>query len=88
MAFQNLNGIIAEQVGSVIVGATTVFYSGLAFWTLGSDALQPVGVILAWGLSCFARWIQLQVLIDRSYRKKLETDAVTAMQRHLEDVDE
>ena len=68
MVRQTLNGIIAEQVGSVMVGATTVFYSVLVIVVIGRDALQTVGIILAWGLACFLRWLQLQLLIDQAYR--------------------
>lgn len=74
MAFQSLNGILFEQVGSVIVGAVTLFYSSVAFLIIGDDALQPVGIILAWGISCFVRWIQLQALIVTSYRTAAKRD--------------
>lgn len=70
MAFQTMNGIILEQVGSVIVGATTVFYSGLALYILGPGAFQTIGIILAWGLACFIRWIQLQVLIHNALKRQ------------------
>ena len=68
MVRQTLNGIIAEQVGSVMVGATTVFYSVLVIVVVGRNAIQTVGIILAWGLACFLRWLQLQLLIDQAYR--------------------
>jgi len=70
MAFQTMNGIVLEQVGSVTVGATTVFYSGLALYVIGPDAFQTIGVILAWGLACFVRWIQLQVLIHSALKRQ------------------
>ena len=70
MAFQTMNGIILEQVGSVTVGATTVFYSGLALYTLGPQAFQTIGIILAWGLACFIRWIQLQILIHSALKRQ------------------
>lgn len=65
MARQTDTGIIVEQVGSVIVGVTTVYYSVIAFWFVGVDALQNVGIILAWGLACLVRWAQLQALINQ-----------------------
>jgi hypothetical protein len=74
MAFQSLNGIIAEQVGSVLVGVTTVFYSVLVFIYIGPNAVQTVGIILAWGLSCFVRWLQLQMLIEKAYRIQQENE--------------
>lgn len=64
MLRQSVGGIIIEQVGCVMVAATTIFYSGVAFSVVGAEALQNVGIILAWGLSCALRWIQLQVLIN------------------------
>jgi hypothetical protein len=69
MVFQSVNGIIAEQLGSVIVGVTTVFYSVLYLVVLHAAALQTVGIILAYGLSCFLRWVQLQALINESDRR-------------------
>ena len=84
MAFQSLNGIIAEQIGSVMVGATTVFYSGLAFWVVGLDALQNVGIILAWGLSCLVRWGQLQVLINNAYRRQIKQEVLAKVYAEIE----
>ena len=69
MAYQNVNGIIAEQIGSVMVGATTIFYSGLILYSVGPTSIQNVGIILAWGLACFVRWIQLQVLIRGALKR-------------------
>lgn len=63
MARQTDNGILTEQVGSVTVGVTTIFYSVLALFVAGIDALQSIGIILAWGVSCLIRWIQLQALV-------------------------
>ena len=71
MAFQNLNGVILEQIGSVAVGATTIFYATLAIWVVGPNAISGVSIIFAWGLSCFVRWWQLQMLIDAQYRRQL-----------------
>lgn len=64
MMRQTPGGIIVEQIGCVMVAATTVFYSGVAFSVIGGDALQNVGIILAWGLACGLRWIQLQALLN------------------------
>lgn len=66
MARQTIGGIIAEQIGCVTVGATTVFYAGVAFAEYGTDVMQSVSIILAWGLSCGIRWIQLQILINNA----------------------
>lgn len=73
MAFQTINGIIFEQIGSVMVGSTTVFYALLAVWQIGPDAFQGIGIVLAWGLACFMRWGQLQALLNTSYKLTLES---------------
>lgn len=73
MARQTINGIIAEQVGSIMVGVTTIYYAILAFTTVGFEAIQIVGIILAWGLACIVRWGQLQaLLIQTAHRVQRE----------------
>lgn len=92
MSRQSVNGVIVEQVGSVTVAATTIFYSSIAFWQIGLSALQSVGIILAWGLSCIARWVQLQVLINdtaaraakRAFLDKFERDLAARTKREIE----
>lgn len=74
MMFRGINGIITEQIGNVCVAVTTVFYSILALMVLGDDAVQSIGIILAWGLACGLRYIQLQALINRAYRKKIRDE--------------
>lgn len=64
----DLEGIFLEQVGSVAVGVSTVFYGGIAIWVAGTGAIQPVGIILAFGLACFLRWLQLQLLLNRIHK--------------------
>lgn len=81
MARQTVNGIIAEQIGSVMVGATTIFYSTLAILVLGPGVLQTVGIVLAWGIACFWRWGQLQALIHDSVQRA----AKLAYLEHLEE---
>lgn len=69
MARQTVNGIITEQVGSVMVGVTTLYWSILALSVVGVSVVQDVAIILAWGLACLWRWGQLQALINTSHRK-------------------
>lgn len=85
MARQTVGGIIVEQVGSVSVAATTIFYSLLAFYTVGPDALQNVGIILAWGLACAYRWGQLQALIDQTYREQIRVRALEQFRDDVQD---
>lgn len=83
MLFQSLNGIITEQIGSVVVGVTTVFYATLAIVTLQGAAFQVIGIVLAWGLSCFIRWVQLQALINESYREGHRREIIKAVEDAL-----
>lgn len=85
MARQTVNGIITEQVGSVMVGATTIFYSVLALYTSGSalDAIQTVGIVLAWGLSCLVRWAQLQSLINDAAKRAQKRAFLEAFEKEL-----
>jgi len=83
MARQTVNGIITEQIGSVMVAAATLFYAGIAFWQLGWGALQGVGIILAWGLSCGLRWFQLQALINSAIGRATKLAALEALDAQL-----
>lgn len=85
MIFDNINGIVTEQIGSVAIAATTIFYSALAFYVIGIDALQTVGVILAWGLSCGLRWFQLQSLINHAYRSKIRSEIAEQFRDDVKD---
>jgi hypothetical protein len=85
MAFQTVNGIITEQVGSVMVGAATVFYAALAILVVGPGSLQTVGIVGAWGLACFVRWGQLQVLIHNAVRRKQKIEYLEHLFRDLEE---
>lgn len=83
MAFQTVNGILAEQIGSVMVGVTTVFYSVLIFAFLGPSSVQSVGIILSWGLACFVRWGQLQSLINDAYKRQLKLERLQQLDHEL-----
>lgn len=80
MPFQTVNGIVAEQVGSVMVGVATTYYAVLAMVVIGPSSMQSVGIILAWGLACFIRWAQLQALINTAYRIKVREEIVQELQ--------
>jgi len=85
MMFQSVNGIIAEQVGSVTVGVTALFYATIAFAFVGTDSISTVGIIAAWGLSCLARWMQLQILINNAYKRQRKHDLLQAVYRDIEE---
>jgi hypothetical protein len=83
MARQTINGVIVEQVGSATVGATTIFYSGVAIFVVGPSALQPLGIVLAWGLACLIRWGQLEALLNREYEAQLEAQVEAEVKRRI-----
>lgn len=83
MWFQTINGIITEQIGSVTVAAATIFYSGIAFWQVGISAIQSVGIILAWGLSCGLRWFQLQALINDAAGREAKIARLAALDHDI-----
>lgn len=93
MMFQSVNGIITEQIGSVVVAAATIFYSSVAFYLIGWPALQSMGIVLAWGLSCGLRWFQLQSLINdavgRAHKREIldRIEAEIARRRVAQEAD-
>lgn len=79
LPLQNINGIIIEQIGSVMVAASTLFYAILAFSFVGAGALQSVGIVAAWGVACAIRWFQLQALINTAYRVVNDPEALDSI---------
>lgn len=65
---QTVNGILFEQVGSVCVGASAVFYGATVLVVVGWSASFPAAITIGWGLSCFWRWGQLQTLLNDAER--------------------
>lgn len=72
----SVNGIIVEQVGSVMVAAATIFYSVIALWIIGGGAGQPIMIILGWGVACAIRWGQLQLLLRRIHAETIAVQTV------------
>lgn len=68
MLFKSLSGVIIEQIGNMTVAVTAIFYAALAVYVVGTAAIFPAGLIGAWGIACFVRWVQLQMLINSAYR--------------------
>lgn len=85
MLFQSINGIIAEQVGSVMVGAAAIFYPVVALYVVGLGALQSVSIIFAWGLACFWRWGQLQVLIHDAHQRQLKIEILNRIHAEIDE---
>lgn len=82
---QTINGIIIEQIGSVAVSMSTTFYSVLMIWLVGPQSYMSAGIILAWGIACGLRWVQLQILIETAYRKKLIEEAQEEIKHQILD---
>lgn len=85
MAFQTVNGIIAEQIGSVMVGAATIFYAGLAYNVIGPSSIQNVSIVLAWGIACFIRWLQLQILIHNGVKRAQKVEMLHKIFAQIEE---
>lgn len=79
------NGIIAEQIGSVMVGVACIYYSAIALYTVGVTAFQVVGIVLAWGLACLLRWYQLQLLIHTLADERLTAQVHTELRRQADE---
>lgn len=84
MAFQGINGIVTEQIGSVAAGVACIFYSTTAIFVLGGEALPAMGIIGAWGAACFARWVQLQVLINSAAKRQRKQEVLDRLYADLE----
>ena len=69
MARQTISGILTEQIGSVMVAVTTIYYAVIAIYLVGPSVIQTVGIVLAWGLACGARWFQLRALIKDGVKR-------------------
>lgn len=87
MAFQNINGIVIEQVGNVMVGAATLFYVGIAVFVvevIDKEDVQTLGIVFAWGASCLLRWGQLQVLINSAHRRQMKQEMLSKVYAEIE----
>jgi hypothetical protein len=51
----------------------------MAVYAVGPDAIQVVAVILGWGLACFVRWGQLQVLIHDALKRKQKIELLAQL---------
>lgn len=76
MAKSGVVGIVTEQVGSALIAGSTLLYSVIAFDHVGSDALQSVGIVTAWGAACGLRWIQLYLLLHSAASEKERRDRI------------
>lgn len=84
IAFQTVNGIQAEQIGSMMVGVAAIFYPVIAVATVGWAAVQVVGVIFAWGLACLWRWGQLQALLKDGLKRQAKEEMIHRIHLDIE----
>lgn len=66
MSRQTVDGIIAEQIGSVIVGCAAIIYSFATLLSNGEGAVYSFAVIFGYGLSSLWRYGQLQALLTQT----------------------
>lgn len=74
MSLRTATGILMEQVGSVWVGAATLFYGTAIILVGGWAAGAAAAIVFGWGLSCFFRWAQLQALINTAVQEAADND--------------
>jgi len=67
-----LAGVLVEQVGLVGVGVGTVVYSVCSFLYNDLDLALPASIIMAFGVACLWRWLQLERLISLAYAVEQE----------------
>lgn len=79
-----LNGVIMEQIGSIMVAATTIFVSVVALKVNGPSSLSVTGIVLAWGIACIFRWTQLQALINSAYKDQVRKQVREAILSEIE----
>lgn len=73
MSLQSINGVIAEQIGSVTTGVATMVYGTAISFMGGLEAAVPAAIVFGFGLSSFWRWGQLQVWL---HEQQIVVDAV------------
>lgn len=69
---QRLAGVFVEQVGLVAVGVGTVVYALCSFVYNDIQLALPAAMILAFGVACLWRWVQLERLIALAYAAQEE----------------
>lgn len=60
-----VTGLVLEQIGLAFIGAGTIFYSWVALRSTGLDAIQPIGVVLAFGVASFAQSWKISGVLNR-----------------------
>jgi hypothetical protein len=78
---QTVNGVIAEQVGSVALGFACLIYSGAIWSKVEWAGSVPMGILFALGTASIARYFQL-----RAYLRNVEQQAQEI--RNIESLDD
>jgi hypothetical protein len=65
---QSINGVIAEQVGSVALGSACVIYAGAIISAVHWKGAVPAALVIGLGAASFWRWGQLQAYLHDTER--------------------
>lgn len=58
-------GLITEQLGLALVGASTLLYAGVLLAVAGEPAVITGAILGGFGASCLLRYYQIQQTVDR-----------------------
>jgi hypothetical protein len=84
-------GVLTEQIGSVAVASTSLFYATAVLIVAGKDGITAAGFIIGWALSCFYRYWQLEHIVRVEALKRAakiivqKDDAASATDQRIED---
>lgn len=84
---QSVNGVIAEQVGSIALGFACVIYAGAIWAAVRWTGSVPMFILFAFGTASFWRWGQLQSYlhsVERMAHQIRMGDAVEEQERTVE----
>lgn len=65
---ERVTGLIAEQVGLVLVGVATLAYTVMVFHAVGDDGLVQIAIVGGYGASCIRRYFQIQQILDVAHQ--------------------
>lgn len=69
----NVNALVLEQIGCVLLGWSCLFYAAAAFGYGGTSALAGAGLILGFGIAAFVQAFKIENVL-RSLRGKKYLD--------------
>lgn len=68
----SVTGLVVEQVGLVVVGGACLVYAAAVLLYFGLQGVGPAGIVLAYGVSCGWRWLQIQrlMILEHALRRE------------------